>query len=433
MGWVTDCRDKPMQTKHPLARRIVIAFTLMTLMVSGLFSLGIVAAVHFIEERLVSQELERELTILLQRNSSTQQPVFIDSITRFYSSRSTDNSLPTRYTGLREGFSEVVEEGDAYYVYTRDLNGERYQLVQQQNEFERREKTLFTAVLVGFLLSVLAAWILGKAMARKVMAPVSRLAQQVRHRDQLHPLSPPLAVDYPNDEVGHLAAAFDNALGQLRLSLSRERLFTSDVSHELRTPLMVIASSCELLETGQLDPRSRDQVERISRSAKEMKDLVQIFLMLARAESKEGVPEHAVSLATVAQQQFQHWQPLMRNKGLDFEAVEEQRNVERYNHTLLSTVMSNLLRNALHYTETGNVRLVMEAGGFRVEDTGIGVPVNQQSKIFEPFTRGVQVKGEGLGMGLSLVKRICEHQGWQISVTSLSAGGSCFRVSFTYL
>jgi HAMP domain-containing protein len=68
-------------------------------------------------------------------------------------------------------------------------------------------------------------------MARKVMAPVSRLAQQVRHRDQQDPLAPPLAPQYPDDEVGQLAAAFDSALGQLRHSLERERLFTSDVSH----------------------------------------------------------------------------------------------------------------------------------------------------------------------------------------------------------
>ncbi|MBD4674585.1 HAMP domain-containing protein, partial [Xanthomonas citri pv. citri] len=89
-----------------------------------------------------------------------------------------------------------------------------------------------------------------------------RLARQVRHREQLLGLAPPLAPDYANDEVGELAASFDETLGRLRDALKREQLFTSDVSHELRTPLMVIATSCELLaEEPSLGPRARGQLE----------------------------------------------------------------------------------------------------------------------------------------------------------------------------
>ncbi|MFO7705863.1 MAG: sensor histidine kinase, partial [Halopseudomonas sp.] len=85
-------------------------------------------------------------------------------------------------------------------------------------------------------------------------------------------------------------------------------------------------------------------------------------------------------------------------------------------------------RNALHYTERGEVRLLLSAGGFRVEDSGPGVPSDQQTNIFEPFVRGSEARGEGLGLGLSLVKRICAHQGWQVRMHSLSPAGSCFEV-----
>ncbi|MEE4462117.1 ATP-binding protein, partial [Azotobacter chroococcum] len=87
-----------------------------------------------------------------------------------------------------------------------------------------------------------------------------------------------------------------------------------------------------------------------------------------------------------------------------------------------------LLRNALHYTENGTVRLILENGGFRVEDSGAGIPADQRERIFQPFVRGEQARGEGLGLGLSLVKRICAHQGWQVRVSNLESGGSCFRV-----
>ncbi|MEE4465691.1 histidine kinase dimerization/phospho-acceptor domain-containing protein, partial [Azotobacter chroococcum] len=159
------------------------------------------------------------------------------------------------------------------------------------------EQLLFNVILLCFLLSVMGAWLLGLLLARKVIAPVIRLARQVRHRDQLLPLAPPLAPEYPDDEVGHLAAAFDSTLGQLRQSLERERLFTSDVSHELRTPLMVIQGACELLDEADLPPQTSRQVARIGRAAQEMHELVQTFLILARARREEAAIGGSASLA----------------------------------------------------------------------------------------------------------------------------------------
>lgn len=91
--------------------------------------------------------------------------------------------------------------------------------------------------------------------------------------------------------------------------------------------------------------------------------------------------------------------------------------------------MANLLRNALHYTESGFVRLVIGSGEFRVEDSGNGIPLEQHELIFQPFIRGTQARGDGLGLGLSLVKRICSKQGWTISVHNLPNGGACFNVT----
>ncbi len=420
-----------MASKQPFARRILIAFVLMTTLVSGLFSLSIVAVVHFIEEHLVSQELSRELNEVLHADISQGRPPRLDSATRFFASDLADYAIPEQFAGLSLGFNEVMEGDQALYVYTHELNGRTYMLVQQQEEFEAREQALFDVVLAGFLLTVIAAWALGVIMARKVMEPITRLARQVRHRDQLNPLAPTLAPEYPDDEVGQLADAFDSTLGQLRQSLERERLFTSDVSHELRTPLMVIASSCELLAESSLGPRERDQLQRISRASEEMRELVQTFLQLARDKANAGAPAPSSSLVSIASEQANRWGPLLRDKGLDFQFINEGADVGLYNPTLLSTVISNLLRNALHYTEQGFVRLVLEPVGLRVEDSGSGIPLEQHESIFQPFVRGTQTRGEGLGLGLSLVKRICTRQGWGITVSNLPAGGTCFRVVLT--
>lgn len=417
-----------MLSKQPFQRRILIAFVLMTVMVSGLFSLSIVGVVHFIEEHLVSQEMSRELGETLNEDIRQGRPPRLDSSTRFFSSNNPDYAIPPEYEGLLEGFNEVVSGNEAFYVYVQKINGETYMLVQEQQEFEARENALFNVVLAGFLLTVIAAWGLGLMMARKVMAPISRLAQQVRHRDQLHPLAPPLAPDYPDDEIGQLAAAFDSTLGQVRQSLERERLFTSDVSHELRTPLMVIATSCELLAEAPLGPREKEQVARIARASEEMRELVQTFLQLARDKSNEAAFGGDRTLAGIAHEQASRWSVLMKEKGLDFQLTEEGQDDGRYNATFLGTVMANLLRNALHYTERGSVRLILEQGAFRIEDSGAGIPAEQHERIFQPFVRGLQARGEGLGLGLSLVKRICAKQGWQVSLQS-EPGHTRFRVT----
>lgn len=100
----------------------------------------------------------------------------------------------------------------------------------------------------------------------------------------------------------------------------------------------------------------------------------------------------------------------------------------RYNATFLHAVMGNLLRNALHYTDTGFIRLSLEPTGFVVEDSGVGIPEEKRQAMFQPFVRGSEKRGEGLGLGLSLVQRICDSQGWRVELTTMEPNGCRFYV-----
>lgn len=419
-----------MVSKQPLIRRIVIAFVLMTVVVSGIFSVSIVATVHFVEGHLVPLELDGELdNVLAPENQGVLRPR-LDGRTQLYATgHGAEFAIPPLFANVETGYSEVTDGDHAYYVMRRTVDGQDYILVQEQHEFEEREVLLYKIVLSGFVLSVLAAWGLGLMLARRVMAPVIRLANQVRHRDQLHPLAPALAPDYPDDEVGRLAASFDSTLGQLRGTLEREQLFTSDVSHELRTPLMIISTSCELLTvSNNLNARQQEQVQRIRRASEDMRDLVETFLILARRKTDKQVPGGEATLASVAQEQIQQWAPAIEEKGLKLSLIEEAPDDGQYNLSFLRTVISNLLRNAMHYTDQGEIRLITGTRGFRVEDSGIGIPEELHESVFQPFVRVNQQRGEGLGLGLSLVKRVCAHQGWQVSVHDGEAGGTVFEV-----
>jgi signal transduction histidine kinase len=419
-----------MEFKQSLAQRIIIAFALMSALVAGAFALGIIATVHLVEEKLISAGLGGDLQRLLLMDSVSDWSHRPEPDQLFYFSGGPgDFELPKDLRHLERGFHEVFREQLSYHAMVEIIDGRHYVLLQDQSDFEERERVLFAVVLVGFVLSLALAVFLGWVLARRVMAPVVRLARQVRHRDQLLGLAPPLAPDYAADEVGELAVAFDATLGRLRQALTRERLFTSDVSHELRTPLMVLATSCELLlENPALDQRGRTQVERINRASEEMRELVQTFLMLARAQREDNGMSPRRNLAQVAENLLGVWRGSIESKGLTLIFEPGQTLDTLYNATFLTAVMGNLLRNALHYTDQGFIRLSLSATGFVVEDSGVGIPEEKREAMFEPFVRGNEKRGEGLGLGLSLVQRICENQGWTVSLSTMEPNGCHFEV-----
>lgn len=420
----------PHPIRQRLSQRIVFAFVLMSLLVAGAFAIGTILTIHLVEERLLSAELGSELDRLLQVETVDEWRAEPQPGQLFYFSGGHDEfAMPPDLAGFGEGFHEVFRGEQSFHAMVRIVGDRHYILLQDQSDFERREQTIYVVITCGFIGSLLLAALLGRLLARRVMEPVIRLASQVRHRDQQLAAAPPLAPDYAPDEVGQLAYAFDETFSQLRAALSRERLFTSDVSHELRTPLMVLASSCELLrENPQLSDAARRQVGRIERATRDMQDLVQTFLQLARPGSATESSAPTSSLQAMAQELVEFWRGPIASKGLQLVCEGMADDSRQWDATLLRAVMGNLLRNAWHYTDSGSIRLILQPDGFCVEDSGAGIPEALRQTIFEPFVRGDHSRGDGLGLGLSLVKRICRVQGWEIRLEAVQPHGCRFSV-----
>lgn len=416
--------------RRSLARRIVIAFVLLTLVVSSLFSVAVKQAISFSEDFLTESSLQLRLdTIIAERKAG--KPVDLDQdMALFVTGAQEKDALPGWLAGVTPGFQERRQNGHEHHVLVRDVDGTRYVLTQNQEEFERFEEAISYFLVLAVLLSVLLAWGLGSLVARRAIAPVTRLAGQVQHREQLLPLAPPLASDYPPDEVGKLAAAFDATLDKLRQALQRERLFTSDVSHELRTPLMVIESSCELmLAQGIGDARQETAIRRILASCVEMREQVATFLELARAPESQSLEDGGEArLQQIAEELLGPFRDEAGARGLELSLVVDSGDDGSYPVPLLRAVLSNLLRNAIHYTDKGFVRLVLRSGGFSVIDSGAGIPPEKRDAVFQPFVRGDSTRGDGIGLGLSLVQRICQRQGWRIRLDGHQDGGCEFRV-----
>ena len=97
---------------------------------------------------------------------------------------------------------------------------------------------------------------------------------------------------------------------------------------------------------------------------------------------------------------------------------------------MLRTVINNLVRNAIYHTVEGGITLVARPTGFTVCDTGPGISKTDKESIFKPFYRGESGSQHGLGLGLSLVQRICQKEQWAVSVSDNHPNGCCFKVSF---
>lgn len=168
-----------MEFKQSLAQRIIIAFALMSALVAGAFAMGIVATVHLVEEKLISAGLGGDLQRLLLMDSVEDWRHRPEPDQLFYFSGGRgDFQLPKDLRHLDAGFHEVFRDALSYHAMVEIVDGRRYVLLQDQSDFEERERVLFAVVLVGFVLSLALAVFLGWVLARKVMAPVVRLERQ---------------------------------------------------------------------------------------------------------------------------------------------------------------------------------------------------------------------------------------------------------------
>ncbi|MEK7843946.1 MAG: HAMP domain-containing sensor histidine kinase, partial [Pseudomonadota bacterium] len=141
-----------------------------------------------------------------------------------------------------------------------------------------------------------------------------------------------------------------------------------------------------------------------------------------------GVME-PVAIAECVYDAAEPLRPEIARKHLDFEVAVEPEAVLTLNRQALHTALVNLLRNAVQYTASGSVRVKFSGRQLTISDSGIGIEPSYLPFLFERFFRG-STQGEGLGIGLAIVKRICDHYGWRIEVDSTPGQGATFHITF---
>jgi signal transduction histidine kinase len=294
------------------------------------------------------------------------------------------------------------------------------------------------AVLASVSLGVLViALLAGRAVCRRALRPVQRMAADARAVD---PTESEQRITIPNggDELTDLGIAFNELLDRLHESLQRQKRFTGDASHQLRTPLAALLGNIEIALRRERSPEEYRQALTTAQSkAGHLQRIIESLLYLTRANSEASIPHRErLDLAVWLPQHLATWAEHPRFR--DIRVAGGESSIPVMSHpVLLGEIVNILLDNACQYSPRGSAITIAisQAEGtarLKVIDVGPGIAEGDLPNIFSPFFRStdaLRVNKAGVGLGLSIARRLTEAHGGSLEVTSRSGNGCCLQVS----
>ncbi|WP_211217885.1 sensor histidine kinase [Microbacterium luticocti] len=299
--------------------------------------------------------------------------------------------------------------------------------------YDEAWSTIRTMVVISASALAVAA-VAGWIVAGRVLAPI-RAVRETAARIGETDLGRRIAVS-GTDDVAQLAATFNRMLDRLEAAFDGQRRFLDDAGHELRTPITIIRGH---LDTMGDDPDERaqtlhlvgDELERMSR-------LVDDLIMLARSERPGFLLREPTDLADLVVETLAKATALGdRRWSIDAVPIGPDA-IALVDGQRLTQALVQLAANAVAHTDPGDAIALGGAvadGRIRlwVNDTGCGIPPDEQQHIFERFHRGPDTgHGHGSGLGLAIVARIAEAHGGTVQVRSAPGEGAAFTIDLPY-
>ena len=335
--------------------------------------------------------------------------------------------------------------GEGISAYAIPLRGEDHVVVIETTQPLRAHTAALAearmALLIGIPLGLLLATVGGYLLGRKSLQPVVAMGDAAA-RIGATTLRERLPVVNPRDELGRLAAVFNDLLGRLDRSFEQQRRFMADASHELRTPVSIIKGEAELALSR--DERSlaelREALATVHGESRRLTRIVDDLFLLARANAgDQPLVSEPLYLEEVASESVHAARTLAAAAGVSIRYVPEGELPFRGDEGLLRRMMDNLLGNAIKFSGRGatvDVAATRSNGSYIIEvrDEGPGIPADAQPRIFERFYRARPGQGDGAtrdwsagaGLGLPIARWIAEAHGGRLELTHSDASGSTF-------
>ena len=413
---------------------LVRVHILQMLFISVITALGVYTAALVVEKVMIRTALEKEAEHYWQARSG--DPDFpapnTANLTGYLATPAHQDPGAAAFSSAALGYQRWQQGDQDTLIHVSEDTNARLTLVFDEQSV-RKLSFYFGVVPLSLALVVIyaSAWLAYRYSAR-FLSPVTSLASTMRHFNLYTQKFEDLRLDaytQPNQtqEVRTLAGALKTFTARLAQQIVREREFTRDISHEFRTPLAVVLGSLEVIEQAPNDAaRQQRAVARMRSTCEDMLSTMETLLLLAREDAEPGAGELANQewlTRLVEQIATTHNSDGHVNIGVHVHnpiAVEAPRQA-------LAIVVGNLLRNACNYTPSGDVTVSMHSDRIVIADSGPGMNNETLTRMQEPFERNADNQA-GHGLGLDIVKRVCERFGWSLEWHSQPGEGTQISV-----
>lgn len=424
--------------RRRLRSRIILSFVLLGFGLTTLFAIATQWTRNRVENALVEDLMNRNIEEAAKqfKNDPSNPQFAVDQIRAFvYTPEKFDSVRINRpeWYALSDGITSITgtdETGNplSYKLAVRKTPDAWFFLAYDMTRASRGDAQFNRAIYGSVALFSLFSLLVGWWAASRVMSPVTELAQRLRRSGRS---SEPeaLASHFAEDEVGELAKALDDYAERLTDVVKRDREFNADVSHELRTPLAVIRGASELLlAKPDMDDKTRARLQRVQRAEQQCTDLISALLLLSRNERGHG----AADVGRLAEQLLDAHRTQLGGKPLTLrmEGAVGQVVVDAPD-AAVTVALSNLIGNAVKYTQQGEVVVRLGDNAVDVIDSGPGLSVEDAARLFERGYRGSHAEHtQGGGIGLSIVRRLCALYGWRVRVVPGQERGVIATLTF---
>ena len=310
------------------------------------------------------------------------------------------------------------EDKKLYLFYDTD------QVIYDYKDFMELSDILLSLFVTCALFGIILSCIIGTI----IFKPLRSLTSRVKEAGPDN-----IIQNFPEaqreDEIGLLARNINQSFSRVQSFVERERQFTQSASHELRTPLSVIKGATDLIPialSGQTTAIDK-LLDRINRSTKNMEDTISTFLWLAREENLSESGEQC-DVRTIINKVAQDLRPLLEQKQVKLHVLPGEDMVIAAPQQVVRIVFSNILTNAISYTSTGSIKVLADQHRITVTDTGEGIPEDIISDVTQPHVRGEN--SNSFGLGLSIVKGLCDRFNWQLSIQNRQSVGATVSIVF---
>jgi len=291
---------------------------------------------------------------------------------------------------------------------------------------------ILAAIPIMLVLGSLGGWML----ARKSLAPIGYITSKTQTITSQN-LGERLTPRGTNDEMDDLIRTINGMIGRLEESFKRMAEFTADASHELKTPLCAMRGEAEvLLSKARASEEYQEALVHFLEQFDHLNQMISDLILLSKFDSSQVELSMApLRLDLLIEEICSLFQVLAEQRGLVLEMEKGQEVTVAGDKARLQQLFTNLIDNAIKYTSEGSIRVFIEkdreTAMVKVRDTGIGIPQQEQGKIFKRFYRVDKSRSRetgGVGLGLNIAEWIVNAHHGRIAVESESNRGSTFTV-----